>query len=46
MLVQVDPHSPSDARVLRTMQNQPSFARASSCEEGAPMNPTAKCEVW
>jgi len=46
MLVQVDPHSPSDARVLRTMQNQPSFARAFSCEEGAPMNPTAKCEVW
>lgn len=46
MQVTTDPHSPARFRVLGPLTNNVSFAEAFTCEEGTPMNPVEKCEVW
>lgn len=46
LLVQTDPHSPSQFRVNGTVLNHPAFGAAFSCPVGSPMNPREKCEVW
>lgn len=46
LLVQTDPHSPSQFRVNGTVINHPAFGPAFSCAAGTPMNPKEKCEVW
>lgn len=44
--VATDPHSPARYRVNVPMMSTPQFAAAFSCEAGAPMAPTNRCEVW
>lgn len=46
LLVQTDPHSPPQFRVIGPVVNHPGFGEAFSCKPGAPMNPVEKCEVW
>lgn len=46
MLAQVAPHSPPEFRVNGSLANVPQFAEAFGCEEGTPMNPPNRCEVW
>jgi putative endopeptidase len=41
-----DPHSPPRFRVNGAVKNLPDFAKAFSCEAGAAMAPTDRCEVW
>jgi predicted metalloendopeptidase len=45
-LVKADPHSNPEYRVVGPMQNFAAFAEAFSCEDGTPMNPEERCEVW
>ena len=46
MQVTTDPHSPARFRVLGPLTNNDAFAEAFACEQGTPMNPAEKCEVW
>jgi endothelin-converting enzyme/putative endopeptidase len=41
-----DPHSPDRFRVNGVIVNQPGFAPAFSCKQGAPMVPVNSCRVW
>ena len=43
---QTDPHSPNHFRVDGPLVNQPGFAGAFSCKQGAPMVPVKSCRVW
>ncbi len=43
---QTDPHSPEHFRVDGPLVNQPGFAGAFSCKQGAPMVPAKSCRVW
>ncbi len=44
--VTTDSHSPGRFRVIGPVSNNRDFAKAFSCEAGAPMNPKDICEVW
>lgn len=46
MQVTTDPHSPARFRVLGPVTNNAAFAEVFACEEGTPMNPAERCEVW
>ena len=46
LLVTTDSHSPPRFRVIGPVSNNDDFSRVFQCEQGAPMNPEAKCEVW
>ncbi len=41
-----DPHSPDRFRVNGVIVNQPGFAPAFGCKQGAPMVPANSCRVW
>lgn len=41
-----DVHSPAQYRVNGSLRNLPEFAAAFGCEQGTPMNPPERCEVW
>ncbi|MGZ3770866.1 MAG: M13 family metallopeptidase [Bdellovibrio sp.] len=45
-IVQVDPHSPARYRVNGVVVNLPEFSEAFSCQQGQPMNPKNRCEIW
>ncbi|BFZ23834.1 hypothetical protein BsWGS_26873 [Bradybaena similaris] len=44
--VEKQPHPPSKYRIIGTLQNSESFARAYNCPQGSFMNPENKCSVW
>jgi len=44
--VQVDPHSPSRARVNGVVENMPEFQQAFACRVGQPMVRQPACRVW
>ncbi|PRQ02141.1 Neutral endopeptidase [Enhygromyxa salina] len=44
--LEVDPHSPGAFRAAGPLVDLPAFAEAFSCEEGTPMNPPDRCEIW
>ncbi|MEZ5331087.1 MAG: M13 family metallopeptidase [Thermoanaerobaculia bacterium] len=44
--VTTDPHSPAKFRATAPLMLNPDFAKAFQCEEGTPMNPANRCEVW
>ena len=46
MLVTIDPHSPSKARVNDTVSNMPEFREAYHCKPNAPMVNQSACRVW
>ncbi|HWV39316.1 MAG TPA: M13 family metallopeptidase [Vulgatibacter sp.] len=46
LLVTVDPHSPPEFRVNGAVINQVAFQEAFACQDGAPMAPVDRCEVW
>lgn len=46
MLVTVDPHSPPEFRVNGVVANLPAFQEVFQCEDGSPMAPVDRCEVW
>jgi endothelin-converting enzyme/putative endopeptidase len=41
-----DPHSPDRFRVNGVVVNQPGFAAAFGCKQGAPMAPVKSCRIW
>eukprot|EP00930_Biecheleria_cincta_P047047 TRINITY_DN3254_c0_g1_i1.p1 TRINITY_DN3254_c0_g1~~TRINITY_DN3254_c0_g1_i1.p1 ORF type:complete len:980 (+),score=150.37 TRINITY_DN3254_c0_g1_i1:95-3034(+) len=41
-----DTHSTNRLRVVGSVQNSRSFARAFNCPAGAPMSPVSRCEMW
>ena len=41
-----DPHSPDRFRVNGVVVNQPGFAPAFGCKQGAPMVPVKSCRIW
>jgi putative endopeptidase len=43
---QTNPHSTSQWRVNGPVTDNPDFAKAFKCEEGAPMAPAQRCQVW
>jgi putative endopeptidase len=46
VMAMTDSHSHARYRVNGPLANLPEFGAAFSCEAGAPMRPTATCEVW
>lgn len=46
MQVTTDSHSPARFRVMGPASQNPDFAKAFSCESGAPMAPADRCQVW
>jgi putative endopeptidase len=46
MRAQLDPHSPSRARVNGVVSNMPEFAKTYSCKAGQPMVNGTQCRVW
>jgi predicted metalloendopeptidase len=44
--VRTNPHSPSQFRVIGTLQNQGEFAQAFGCSAGQPMVAANGCRVW
>jgi predicted metalloendopeptidase len=44
--VATDPHSPGKFRANVPTSQSRDFAAAFSCDEGTPMNPKTRCEVW
>lgn len=44
--ITVDSHSPPNFRVFGALSSLPEFAEAFSCQQGTPMNPAERCEVW
>lgn len=46
MRVITDTHSPPKYRVNGVVSNLPAFQEAFGCEDGAPMAPVDRCEVW
>ena len=44
--VLTDPHSPDHFRANGAIVNQPGFAPAFGCKQGAPMAPKDNCRVW
>jgi putative endopeptidase len=44
--VLTDPHSPDHFRANGAIVNQPGFAAAFGCKQGAPMVPAKSCRVW
>ena len=44
--VLTDPHSPDHFRANGAIVNQPGFAAAFGCKQGAPMVPVKSCRVW
>ncbi|XP_052252371.1 neprilysin-4-like isoform X2 [Dreissena polymorpha] len=45
-LINTDPHSPAQFRVIGTLQNSKDFAETFQCRPGTFMNPAKKCSVW
>lgn len=45
-MVRTNPHSPSQFRVIGTLQNQGEFAQAFGCSAGQPMVAANGCRVW
>jgi len=46
LLVQTDPHSTEEFRILGVVQNMPEFGQAFGCKAGQPMMPANACHVW
>ncbi len=46
LLVQTDPHSPTEFRANGVVQNLPAFGKAFNCKVGQPMMPANACHVW
>lgn len=46
MRVLTDTHSPPRYRVNGVVSNMPAFQEAFGCEDGQPMAPVDRCEVW
>ncbi len=46
LVVATDPHPLSRFRVNGVAMNLAAFSEAFQCEEGTPMNPKEKCEIW
>jgi putative endopeptidase len=46
MRANLDPHSPSRARVNGVVSNMSEFAKTYSCKAGAPMVNATQCKVW
>ena len=46
MQITTNEHAPDKFRILGPLSNMRDFAHDFNCEEGSPMNPTSKCEVW
>ncbi len=46
MQVTVDSHSPGRFRVIGPVSQNPDFADAFACQEGDPMSPADRCQVW
>ena len=46
LLVQTDPHSPSEFRADGVVKNLPAFGEAFGCKAGQPMMPANACHVW
>jgi endothelin-converting enzyme/putative endopeptidase len=46
MRANLDPHSPSRARVNGVVSNMPEFAKTYSCKAGSPMVNATQCKVW
>ncbi|KAG0260651.1 hypothetical protein BG011_001714 [Mortierella polycephala] len=44
--IRSDPHSPAKWRINGAVQNSVEFSQAFKCKANAPMNPTAKCDLW
>jgi len=44
--VLTDPHSPDHFRANGAIVNQPGFAAAFGCKQGAPMVPVDSCRIW
>ncbi|CAD6243919.1 GSCOCG00013206001-RA-CDS [Cotesia congregata] len=42
----LDPHAPSDVRVIGTLSNVPEFSADFECPIGSNMNPIKKCTIW
>jgi putative endopeptidase len=45
-LVQTDPHSPGEFRVIGSVSNMPEFAQAFGCKAGQPMVREPACRAW
>jgi putative endopeptidase len=45
-LVQTDPHSPGEFRVIGSVGNMPEFAAAFGCKAGQPMVREPACRAW
>jgi predicted metalloendopeptidase len=44
--VSSDEHAPAKARVNGVAMNSLSYAEATGCQTGTPMNPESKCDLW
>jgi endothelin-converting enzyme/putative endopeptidase len=44
--VRVNPHSPYRFRVDGSLSNLPAFQTAFACQDGAPMAPVKRCQIW
>lgn len=45
-IIESDPHSTGEFRILGSFSNMPEFAKDFSCPLGSNMNPKNKCEFW
>nr|XP_037287842.1 neprilysin-1-like [Rhipicephalus microplus] len=46
ILIQYDPHSPSQYRVNLPMSNMPAFSETFKCRANSTMNRTNRCRLW